>query len=240
MRPFVCYGGVHRLVKIVFLGDSLTQGTFGISYVDRVAAATPGHHFINEGVNGDTSLNLYRRLDEDVLAHRPDGAFVMVGANDAMSYSEPGARPYYRLVKRVPGGVVSPIAFRENMRALLGRLAHAGIQTWVALPPLEYRPAQVAALREMNGCAAEVCAELGIPALDLMAALVPADVPERPPVSSRFYLRSLPVMLGGRQFDRLRDEGGFTYSFDGIHLTAGGAQRFAELIVPFLQANGLS
>ncbi|NWG15446.1 MAG: hypothetical protein HXY41_02310 [Chloroflexi bacterium] len=226
-------------MKIVFLGDSLTQGTFGVGYVDRVAAALPGHRFINEGVNGDTSLNLYRRVEKDVLAYRPDGVFVMVGVNDALSLSEPAIRTYYRFAKRVPGGLVSPIAFRENMRALLGKLAHAGLMIWVALPPLEYRPAQVAALRELNAYAGQICAELDIPALDLMAALVSADVPERPPVSRRFYLRSLPVMLGGRQFDRLRDEGGFTYSFDGIHLTADGAQRFADNIVPFLRANGL-
>ncbi|MBI5666723.1 MAG: hypothetical protein HZC41_01840 [Chloroflexi bacterium] len=227
------------MVKIVFFGDSLTQGTFGVSYVDKVAAAMPGHHFINEGMNGDTSLNLYRRVDEDVLAHQPDGVFVMVGVNDAVSFSEPVSRSYYRFVKRVPGGMVSPIAFRENMRALLGKLAAAQLRVWVALPPLEYRPEEVNMLRKMNAYAQHVCEELRIPVLDLFALLVPDTVPPRPPINHWVYLRNLRVLLGRRHYDELRDRDGFTYSFDGIHLTEQGAQAVADAIVPFLRANGV-
>jgi lysophospholipase L1-like esterase len=109
-------------MKIVFFGDSLTEGTWGVSYVDKAAALLPGHHFLNRGVNGDTSLNLYRRVSQDVIAEKPDGVFMMVGVNDAVSAVAPITRPYYRFVKRVPRGTVSPISFRENLRAILGRL----------------------------------------------------------------------------------------------------------------------
>ncbi len=227
-------------MKIVFLGDSLTQGTFGVSFVDKIAAVMPGHHFINAGVNGDTSLNLYRRVDKDVLAHQPDGAFVMVGINDAVSFSEPGSRAYYRFVKGVPGGHISPIAFRENLRALLGKLVVAQLRVWLALPPLEYRPEEVAALRKMNAYAQQVCQELNIPVLDLLARLTPEVVPQRPAINHWVYLRNLRVLLGRRHYNHLRDRGGFTYSFDGIHLTEQGAQAVADAIVPFLRVNGVT
>lgn len=226
-------------MKIVFFGDSLTQGTFGVSYVDRVAAAMPGHHFINAGVNGDTSLNLYRRVDQDVLAHQPDGVFIMVGVNDAVSFSERASCPYYRFVKRVPGGMISPVAFRENMRALLGRLVVTQFRVWVALPPLEYRPEEIAMLRKMNAYAQQVCEELSVPVLDVLSHLVPASVPARPPINHWAYLRKLRVMLYRRHYDDLRDRGGFAYSFDGMHLTEQGAQAVADLVVKFLRGHGV-
>ncbi len=227
-------------MKITFFGDSLTQGTFGASYVDKVAADMRGHHFINQGVNGDTSLNLYRRVDKDVIAEKPDGVFIMIGVNDAVSSVEPQSRPYYRFIKCLPHGQVSPVSFRENMRAMLGKLIAAQIKTWVALPPIEYRPEQIKTMRQMNDYAAGLCREFNIPALDLMAALTPKDIPARSAIGLSQYRRNLLIQLGlDKDFEKHRAAGGFTYSFDGIHLTENGAQQIADLIVPFLRANGV-
>lgn len=229
-------------MKIVFLGDSLTQGTYGASYVNRVAAALHGHHFVNEGVNGDTSLNLFRRLDADVLAHQPNAVFIMIGINDALSCSEPGTAPYFRYVKGVRGGRVTPISFRENLRAVLTRLIYAQIPVWVALPPVEYRPETVRALREINQYAAEVCAELHVPTLDLMAVMTPDAVPERPPVKTLPGLwRNLTgrLLLRLRGDEQLKSAGNFTYTFDGVHLTEAGAQQMADHIVQFLRTQGV-
>jgi lysophospholipase L1-like esterase len=226
-------------MNIVFFGDSLTRGTFGVSFVDKVASALPNHHFINKGVNGDTTLNLYRRVTRDVVDLKPDGVFIMVGNNDAISHAEPGTRLYYRFAKQIPRGQVSPISARENMRAILSRLTTARIKTWVGLPPVEYNPETVEALRKLNGYTAEVCAEMHVPALNLMAKLTPARVPPRPHISLAIYPRNFMIFLSGKSaHSRLHDAGNFTYTFDGFHLTEDGAQRFADLIVPFLRANG--
>jgi lysophospholipase L1-like esterase len=208
-------------MKIIFFGDSLTQGTFGASYVDKVAAAMRGHHFINQGVNGDTSLNLYRRVEQDVIAEHPDGVFVMIGVNDAVAAVEPASHLYFRFAKRLPHGQTSPVAFRENMRALLSKLVTSQLKVWVALPPIEYNPAQVKMLRQMNTNAADVCRELNIPRLDLMLQMTPPEIPNRPPIQLSNYATNL-----------LR-------TFGGIHLTDDGAQRIADLVVPFLRANGV-
>lgn len=225
-------------MKIVFIGDSLTQGIHGANFVNKVAAALRGHHFINEGVNGDTSLNLFRRVNPDIIDHQPQGAFIMIGVNDALSYSEPRLRLYYRFSKRIRGGQITPIAFRENLRAALMKLQLAQIKIWVALPPVEYRPEVVQALRRMNDAAAEVCAEMNVPALDLMAMFTPAEIPDRPPINYSYLLRLLTVRPDG--YEHARATGGFAYTFDGIHLTEDGAQRMADAIVPFLRQNGVS
>ncbi len=228
-------------MNIIFFGDSLTQGTFGTGFVDKIAAAFPAHRFLNQGVNGDTTLNLYRRVSRDVIDLRPDGVFIMVGINDAITYAEAGTRHFYRLFKQIPKGVISPISARENMRAILSRLAAAQIKVWVGLPPIEYNPRTVDALRQLNAYTAEICAEMHIPTLDLMTQLTPSSVPNRPPFNLSIYARNFRTLLLGKPaYDRMREAGNFTYSFDGIHLTEDGAQRFADLIVPFLRTNGLS
>jgi lysophospholipase L1-like esterase len=228
-------------MNIVFFGDSLTRGTFGVSYVEKVAAALPNHHIAAKGINGDTTLNLYRRVTRDVLDAKPEAVFMMIGVNDAISDAEAGTRHFYRLVKQIPRGQVSPISARENIRAILSRLESAGIQTWVGLPPIEYNPGTVESLRKLNAYTAEVCREMRIPTLDLMAKLTPTNVPARPHIGLTIYPRNFAILLAGKSaYNRLRDAGKYTYSFDGIHLTEVGAERFADLIVPFLRANGVS
>ncbi len=226
-------------MKIVFIGDSLTQGIYGANYVNKVAAALRGHHFINEGLNGDTSLNLFRRVNAHIIDHQPQGAFIMIGINDALSYSEPGTRPYFRFVKRIRGGKMTPITFRENLRATLMRLQLAQIKAWVALPPVEYRPQVVDVLRQINAAAAEVCHEMRVPTLDLMALLTPPEIPNRPPLNGFSYTLQL-LTIRPNAYERARAAGGFAYTFDGVHLTEDGAQRMADAIVIFLRENGVS
>jgi lysophospholipase L1-like esterase len=227
-------------MRIIFFGDSLTQGTYGVNFVQKVAVVLPGHDLINAGVDGDTSFNLYRRVQTDVIERTPDGVFMMVGINDAMSWTEPGMRLYYQLIKGVRGGRISPIFFRENMRAVLTRLLHAKIKVWVALPPSEFSPEQVEVLKQMNAFTRELCTEMNVPVLDIMAKLTPQQLSGRAPIGFKDYWRYTTVrVLGQQNYDRMRAEGSFTYTFDGVHLTDSGAQQIAELVAPFLRANGL-
>ena len=230
-------------MKIVFFGDSLTQGTYGVNYVNKVAAQMPGHHFINQGINGDTSLNLYKRVDQDVIDLQPNGVLIMIGVNDAISHAEPKSRLYYRFYKRLPGGQISPIAFRENLRAILTKLRFAQIRVWLVLPPVENHPVVVETLKEMNRYAIELATEYQVPALDLMELMTPHKVPERPTLHAivkmqQNLIRTLTLNTDG--YDRLRNAGGFQYSFDGVHLTENGAQTIADAITDFLRANGVT
>jgi lysophospholipase L1-like esterase len=227
-------------MKIVFFGDSLTQGMFGAGFFETVRAALPSHELVNKGVNGDTSLNLFRRVTPDVIDLKPAGVVIMVGVNDAITYVEPRVRLFYRLFKRLPAGQIAPIAFRENMRATLNKLIFAGIKIWVVLPPIETRPEAASALRIMNDHLAELCREHSIPYLDLFAQMTPAHIPARPPSDLSVMSRNFLILIGIRPFERLRKAGGYTYSFDGLHLTPSGAGQMADAITAFLRANGVT
>jgi lysophospholipase L1-like esterase len=86
-------------MRIVFLGDSLTWGGYGGNFVDEVQKQMPEYEIINAGEGGETVINLLRRVEDVLTEHKPDAMFVMVGGNDATSYSQPKTRGYYRKAK---------------------------------------------------------------------------------------------------------------------------------------------
>jgi len=222
-------------VRVVCLGDSLTEGAYGGSYFDALRHLRPGLALINRGVGGDTIVNLLARLDDDVLALQPDGVFVMIGGNDAISYSQPLVRSYYRNAKDVPGGVVAPADFTRAYRELLERLLQAHILVWVGLPPVEANRILVETLAIYSAGARETARAYGVPVLDLAAEFVPADIPERPPLDIGIILTiGQRQKTGWHDYETARRAGGFTFTFDGLHLMPESAERMAALIAEFL------
>ncbi len=222
-------------MKIIFLGDSLTWGRYGGDFVAEVAKRLPQHEIINAGESGSTVLNLAQRLD-DLLEQSPDGMFVMVGGNDAISYSQPETRRYYEQVQKVPGGAVTPEMYIQTYRDLLTTLQAHHVLTWVGLAPLEHNPAVVETLAQYNQLAREAAEALNLPVLDLTAHFpAPQPVPERPPLDqATINLIGKRVREGWTAYEAARERGGYTFTFDGLHLTPEAAVKAGEIVADFL------
>lgn len=70
---------------VCFAGDSITQdGTYIELLNNYYQSRYPERRvrLVNCGVGGDTLFDLIPRLESDVLAHKPDWIFVMIGTND--------------------------------------------------------------------------------------------------------------------------------------------------------------
>ena len=200
----------------------------------QVAARLPQHSVINAGQNGNTILNLLARL-EDVLAQEPEIIFVFCGGNDAISYSQPETRRYYERVMKVPDGMVTPDQFRSHFRELLTRIQLAQAVAYVGLSPMEANPTVAAAMQQYNQIVAEVCGSLNVPTLDLTQSLNPAHIPERPALTqATINLIGQRVKSGWKDYAVERERGGYTYSFDGLHLTPEVAVQVADMVVEFL------
>lgn len=222
-------------MRIVFLGDSLTWGGYGGDFVAEVARRLPQHTVVNAGEGGNTALNLLRRLPA-VLEQEPDGVFVMVGGNDAISYSQPQTRRYYARAQGVPGGAVTPDQFAAAYRDLLTRIQLARALAWVGLPPVEYSPPLVAAMRQYNERARAAAAALSVPVLDLAAAFTAESVRARPELDQgAINLIGARVRAGWHAYEPERKAGGFTYTFDGLHFTPEAAARCGALVADFVQ-----
>jgi lysophospholipase L1-like esterase len=70
-------------MNIAFIGDSLTKGIPGSSYVTILRSRLPQHRLLNLGKGNDTVVSLYRRLSRLRCGDTPfDIAFLWVGVND--------------------------------------------------------------------------------------------------------------------------------------------------------------
>lgn len=222
-------------MKIVFLGDSLTWGGYGGNFVAEVTKLLPQHQIINAGIGGNTVHNLLNRVD-DVLSEEPDGIFVMVGGNDAISFSQPETRRYYEQVQKVPGGIVTPEQFSQTYRDLLTHIQLAHVLAWVGLEPGEYNLEVVAAIQQYNGRAREAAESLNVPVLDLMVHFPTQDhLPPRPPLTQAdINLIGKRSSSGWSDYETERQRGGYTFTFDGLHVTPEAAKKMAAIIVDFL------
>ena len=115
---------------LAFLGDSVTQGCFEISFSREDVLETSyrqrqGYphklgeilsylypkasvNILNYGVSGETASMGLRRIDE-MLSHKPDGVVVCFGLNDAGS------------------GMDGLEAYRENLRSIFERLSKVDV-----------------------------------------------------------------------------------------------------------------
>lgn len=71
--------------RVVFFGDSITQaGVKPGGYIDRLKSMLPAGQFdlIGAGIGGNKIYDLYLRMDDDVIAQKPDVVVIWVGVND--------------------------------------------------------------------------------------------------------------------------------------------------------------
>lgn len=90
-------------MRVLCLGDSLTEGTVGVGFIPFLKESLPKHQYVNLGVNGDTISGLRRRAEK--LQQRGDAAIVWIGTNDVMMHLDwvdnaTAAEEDYRLLLR--------------------------------------------------------------------------------------------------------------------------------------------
>jgi lysophospholipase L1-like esterase len=223
-------------MRIIFTGASLTEGIYGGNFVAGVAKLLPQHEIVNAGVGGSTMNRLMERLD-GVIAQQPDAVFIMAGSNDAIAYSQPATRPYYKSSQGLPKGYLTPEEVGGMYREMLSQLQLAHILPLVALPPLEYNPELAAASGLFNAQATDAARAYNVPVLDLNPPLMPdvASIPPRPPLDLRIIFQiGERTQSGWSDYAAEQARGGYSYSFDGIHFTPQTADKVAEIVAGFL------
>jgi lysophospholipase L1-like esterase len=225
-------------MKIVFFGDSLTWGGYGGNFVDVITRLLPNHTIINEGVGGDTVVNLYQRYESIIDKHQPDALFVMVGGNDAASYSMPDTQIYYRSNKKIPNGIVTPEIFESTYRDLLTELQLNHIITFMGLAPTEYNPKLKATKHQYNQLAQAVASSLNITVLDLETPFATESIPDREPVNLKF-IQDIGYRTSSSwdDFETERKKYGYTHTFDGMHLMPSSAEKMGKLVAEFITKN---
>jgi len=78
-----------EVIKVVFFGDSITQaGVQPGGYITKMKEALvkqgikDKYQLIGAGISGNKIYDLYLRLEEDVLVHKPNVVVMYIGVND--------------------------------------------------------------------------------------------------------------------------------------------------------------
>lgn len=226
-------------MRIVFMGASLTEGVYGGNFVSGVVERLPQHEIINAGVGGSTINRLLEQV-EGVIEQSPDAVFIMAGSNDAIAYSQPATRPYYKSSQKLPNGFLTPEEFGQRYREILEKLQLHHIVPLIGLPPLEYNPELAAASALFNEQAVQAARAYNTPVLDLNPDLMPQMlshmIPQRPPLDLKIiYQIGERTQSGWSDYEAEQQRGGYTYSFDGIHFTPQTADQVAQIIAAFLE-----
>jgi lysophospholipase L1-like esterase len=152
---------------LLFIGDSVTDcgrarpignespASLGHGYVALVDAGlrarNPGQspRVTNMGIGGDTTRDLLKRWDTDVIALRPDWLSVMIGINDVWRYFDP-----IRKAEAVP-----PDEFRENLENVIARTLPRS-QRLVLMTPFYVEPERAKPMRVRMDAFGAIVADL--------------------------------------------------------------------------------
>lgn len=146
-------------IKIVALGDSLTEGMVSSSwdmfpYTEFLKEmAGSGIEFKNRGICGELTGQMMVRLKKDVLELKPDYMILLGGAND-IGWGLAAEKILKNLME------MCLIAWQHNVRPVL-----------CAIPPVEGSPAANEIRENINGELAAFCREENIPYIDLYTPL---------------------------------------------------------------------
>lgn len=237
----------------LFAGDSLTEGLYGASYVERIAAALSGGEYglqgeaLNAGHSGETVASLLARIDDLIEQHRPTWLILAVGCNDVwlpwLSAHSLGWRLWlgYRRLRTGRGPTTDLDKFTAAYRALIDRAHHAGVRVLACTTsPVGERLSSAinSQMARLNGVIKHVAADRQVPVADVWQAFVEALalLPHRSGYLSAEWLftwldrRRFRTMEGDEMARRRR----LHLTCDGVHLNSRGADLWAAVVLEAL------
>lgn len=114
--------------KIIFFGDSITQAGVGPNgYITKLGqllenkGVKANYELIGAGIGGNKVYDLFLRMDDDVLAKKPDQVVIYVGVNDVWH-------------KKTYGTGTDLDKFEKFYQAIINKLKANNIQIALATP----------------------------------------------------------------------------------------------------------
>ena len=119
---------------IACIGDSLTHGNIGQSWVDFLREEFPNDIFLNEGINANTAWQVLQRL-EPILECKPDLIILMIGTNDALGSFDDDSGLRYKKNNNLPE-VPSFEKYREHLLEIINKMGQSSKFAICTLPPI--------------------------------------------------------------------------------------------------------
>lgn len=150
--------------RVAAIGDSLTlhddqpdRGRLNHSWFALMLRAEPAYEYVyNAAVAGNSTAQMRERLEDEVLAYRPDIVFVLGGVNDVAS-----SIPTEQII--------------ANLRAIVVDVQTSGAQAVIATTPPWNTASKRDELLDLNAAIKSLAEELGLTLIDFYAATAAPD-----------------------------------------------------------------
>jgi len=239
----------------LFAGDSLTEGIYGESYVERVSRALSqgtgrlAGQVLNAGHSGETVRSLLDRLGGLLQQYRPDWVLLAVGGNDVwwpwLGRNSLGWWLWllHRRFRYGQQPTTDLDRFAAAYRALIDLARGAGAQVLACtISPFGENLASPAnrQLARANGAIKQAAAERGVLLADVWQSCVEELAPLPRPsgyVTGEWLFDLLDrqrLRRGRLSPDDISRRRGLHLTFDGIHLNSRGADLWAATILAAL------
>jgi lysophospholipase L1-like esterase len=219
--------------KIVFYGDSITEGFPGDSYVRIMEKALPEHDFLNLGKGGDTVVSLYRRIVRNNLAVPAHIAILWVGVNDILVKTSK-LFPILKLLRRQPwaGNQKSFIKYYRRILNILNRSSNkvfAISPLFIGEDPNGRWNKELDALSKIvENLSSSYSSTTFINLKEKFTPLLPQEntTPYKPNKMIRIILNAL-FHRNPKQSENQEIHNGYYFTIDGVHLNKEGAELVA-------------
>ncbi len=229
-------------MNILFLGDSLTQGTLGASYFRLLQRELPHHTLHNYGRNGDTIISLYRRIQKISFPAPVHLAFLWIGTNDILVHISKSFPFLKKIVHK--DWATNREEFKAYYHKTLDYLTRINAQQIITVPPLfigeDHTNTWNKQLKILSGDIKLLSKQHSkVTYLDLRDIFEKDKTTNDPsPFIQKSTLGTAVDMLRANtpdKIDALSEYRGLHYTIDGIHLNNHGAQLVANAFLTVIQ-----
>ena len=209
-------------MKIALIGDSLTEGRPGVSFVNMLKERFPNDSFVNLGKPGETVKSLYSRLTKTGIGNDYDLAFLWIGTNDV----------YSKLLKVQAQPVVENLEeFNEVYQQVLDIVMSSSEKVVAVSPALvgeQIENPSNKEIKELSTLIQSLSEKQHMYYLDLHAVFEKALANG----NSSGYISTNPFRVmfdvffykNEARIDQLSTKRGLQLTLDGIHLNSAGAK----------------
>jgi lysophospholipase L1-like esterase len=228
-------------MKIAFFGDSLTEGNFGVSYLDILKTKLPSHQLLNYGEGGDTVISLYHRIAVMENLEVADLTVLWIGVNDIFGRMN----LIYRFINwmRKKQSASNPDEFMFYYRLIIELLLQRSNGT-ISIPPLflgedlsnKWNQRLKILGDEIRAFSDEI---ENVEFVNLREAfgndLINIRSRSYLPGSILQFARDKSKCTTDEAVDLRSFERGLKFTLDGIHLNSKGAERVADFLQEMIE-----
>lgn len=216
---------------IICIGDSLTLGAAGYSYIPF---AGEQYRFVNKGVNGDSLYGIHRRLNRYLKEEKYAQAQLIIigaGTNDVLipylrSRSKSWERAYCRRNRKLHFAA-DVMEFSERYERMVREVLDKGIRLMlIGLPYIELSEYPVAQAELYNDCICDIAKRYQIPFIDIFSFGIKhtGAVYDWGIFSSQRMLDGLYMGLYPKRKDVLSKKRKLMLTVDGVHFNSRTAR----------------